>query len=164
MKGQKMHTEGPGKHSDIRWRNLKADGGLADLLAEARSPNPRFAAVVVEDIERASRDFYNSIKLERELSDQGIPLFATDEPADIKGANPTTLLIRRIKQGFAEYFHLQLKEKSGKGSASIASKGGTSAKSPTGICPRKSPTPTRPKPPRNCPRPGSPWTRLMPRS
>ena len=70
----------------------------------ARSPRPRFAAVVVEDIERACRDFYNSVKPERESSDQGIPLFATDEPADITGVDPTTLLIRRVKQGFAEIF------------------------------------------------------------
>ena len=29
----------------------RRDGGLADLLEEARSPSPRFAAVVVEDID-----------------------------------------------------------------------------------------------------------------
>ena len=72
-------------------QGIPRDGGLADLLAEARSPQPRFAAVVVEDIERASRDTYNSLKLERELNDQGIPLSATDEPADITGISPTTI-------------------------------------------------------------------------
>jgi hypothetical protein len=30
---------------------IPRDGGLADLLAEAASPNPRFAAVMCEDIE-----------------------------------------------------------------------------------------------------------------
>ena len=54
---------------------------------------------MVEDIERASRDFYNSVRLERELSDQGIPLFATDESADITGVSLTTILVRRVKQG-----------------------------------------------------------------
>ncbi len=94
---------------------LPRDGGLADLLDEARSPSPRFSVVVVEDIERASRDTFNSLKLERELSEQGIPLFATDEPADIAGVNPTTILVRRVKQGVAEWFRLQLKIKARKG-------------------------------------------------
>ena len=53
---------------------LPRDGGMADLLAEAAAPNPRFSVVVVEDIERASRDFYDSVKLERKLGSHGIPL------------------------------------------------------------------------------------------
>jgi hypothetical protein len=57
--------------------------------------------VVCEDIERSGRDTFNALKLERELSDKGVPLFATDEPADIQGINPTTVLVRRIKQGAA---------------------------------------------------------------
>ena len=32
---------------------LPRDGGMADLLAEAASPAPKFAAVVCEDIERS---------------------------------------------------------------------------------------------------------------
>ena len=39
----------------------------------------------------------------------------TDEPADITGISPTTILVRRIKQGVAEWFRLQLKEKTWKG-------------------------------------------------
>jgi hypothetical protein len=53
----------------------------ADLLTEATAPPPRFAAVVCEDIERSGRDMFNALRLEKELSRQGIPLFATDEPA-----------------------------------------------------------------------------------
>ena len=52
------------------------------------------------------RDTFNSLKLERELNDQGIPLFATDEPAHIDGINPTTVLVRRVKQGVAEWYRL----------------------------------------------------------
>jgi len=96
-------TGGMAAYDQFTAQAIPRDGGLADLLAEARSPSPRFAAVVVEDIERASRDFHNSVRLERELSDQGIPLFATDEPADITGVNPTTILVRRVKQGVAEW-------------------------------------------------------------
>jgi site-specific DNA recombinase len=94
---------------------LPRDGGMADLLREAAAPAPRFAAVVCEDIERSGRDMFNALKLEKELSRQGIPLFATDEPADIEGVNATTVLVRRVKQGVAEWFRLQLKEKIWKG-------------------------------------------------
>ena len=94
---------------------IPRDGGMADLLDEARAPLPRFAAVVCEDIERSARDTFNALKLEKELSRQGIPLFATDEPASIEGINATTVLVRRVKQGVAEWFRLQLKEKCWKG-------------------------------------------------
>jgi site-specific DNA recombinase len=95
--------------------DLPRDGGMADLLREASSPAPKFAAVVCEDIERSGRDMFNALKLEKELSRQGIPLFATDEPADIEGVNATTVLVRRVKQGVAEWYRLQLKEKIWKG-------------------------------------------------
>jgi site-specific DNA recombinase len=94
---------------------LRRDGGMADLLAEAASPSPRFAVVVCEDIERSGRDMFNALKLEKELSRDGIPLFATDEPADIAGVNATAILVRRVKQGVAEWYRLQLKEKIWKG-------------------------------------------------
>jgi DNA invertase Pin-like site-specific DNA recombinase len=94
---------------------LPRDGGLADLLAEAASPAPRFAAVICEDIERSGRDTFNALRLEKKLSRSSIPLFATDEPAVIDGVNATTVLVRRMKQGVAEWFRLQLKEKTWKG-------------------------------------------------
>ena len=94
---------------------IPRDGGMADLLAEAASPVPRFAAVICEDIERSGRDTFNALKLEKKLSRNGIPLFATDEPARIDGVNSTTVLVRRMKQGVAEWFRIQLKEKTWKG-------------------------------------------------
>ena len=94
---------------------LPRDGGLADLLAEAASPAPRFAAVICEDIERSGRDTFNALKLEKELGAHGIPLFATDEPIPVDGMNATTVLVRRVKQGVAEWFRLQIKEKAWKG-------------------------------------------------
>ena len=57
---------------------IPRDGGMADLLTEAKAPLPRFAAVVCEDIERSARDTFNALKLEKELSRERIPLFATD--------------------------------------------------------------------------------------
>ena len=89
---------------------IPRDGGISDLLNEAKSPTPDFAFVICENIERSARDTYNSLKLERELQDQGIPLFATDEPFSVEGINATTILVRRVKQGVAEWFRLQLKD------------------------------------------------------
>jgi len=94
---------------------LPRDGGLAALLAEAAGPSPRFAAVMCEDIERSGRDTFNALKLERQLGDSGIPLFATDEPINVEGMNATTILIRRVKQGIAEWYRFQLKEKAWRG-------------------------------------------------
>jgi site-specific DNA recombinase len=94
---------------------IPRDGGMADLLAEASAPAPRFAVVMCEDIERSARDTFSALKLERELTAQGVPLFGTDEPIDVTGMNSTTVLIRRVKQGVAEWFRLQLKEKTWKG-------------------------------------------------
>ena len=99
---------------------IPRDGGMADLLAEAASPMPRFTAVICEDIERLGRDTFNALKLEKKLSRQGIPVFATDEPIVIDGVNATTVLVRRVKQGVAEWFRLQLKEKTWKGLAEHA--------------------------------------------
>ena len=102
-------------HSDA-WQiaadaGIPRDGGIADLLAEAKAPVPKFAFVVCEDIERSARDTFSSLKLERALSDQGIPLFATDEPFNVTGINATTILVRRVKQGVAEWYRFQLREK-----------------------------------------------------
>jgi len=94
---------------------IPRDGGIADLISEAKSPAPPFAAVVCEDIERSARDMFSELKLEKELDAQGIPLFATDEPAQIEGINATAVLVRRIKQGIAEWYRIQLKDKVWKG-------------------------------------------------
>jgi hypothetical protein len=73
-------------------QGLPRTGGLADLLAGARSATPRFAAVVCEDIERSARDTYSALRLERELGNSDILLFATDEPLDLEGTEPATIL------------------------------------------------------------------------
>jgi site-specific DNA recombinase len=102
-------------HEQLPDVGIPRDGGLADLLAEAAAPEPRFAAVICEDIERSGRDTYYALQLEKQLTLAGIPLFATDEPIDMAGANATTVLVRRVKQGVAEWFRLQIKEKAWRG-------------------------------------------------
>ena len=114
---------------------------MADLLTEAASPVPRFAAVICEDIERSGRDTFNALKLEKKLSRQGIPVLATDEPIVIDGVNATTVLVRRVKQGVAEWFRLQLKEKTWKGLAEHALDGWNIGPAPYGYRPDRRPHP-----------------------
>ena len=116
---------------------LRRDGGMADLLAEAMSPEPGFSVVVVEEIERASRDFYDSVTLERRLAEQGIPLLATDEPPDITGLSPTMILVRRIKQGVAEWFRISLKAKTRKGLEQHSIDGWNTGPIPYGYLPER---------------------------
>jgi site-specific DNA recombinase len=41
---------------------IPRDGGMAELLEQAATPDPPFAAVVCEDIERSGRDTFNALK------------------------------------------------------------------------------------------------------
>jgi site-specific DNA recombinase len=120
---------------------IPRDGGMADLLAEAACPVPKFAAVICEDIERSGRDAFNALKLEKKLSRNGIPVFATDEPAHIDGVNATSLLVRRVKQGVAEWFRLQLKEKCWKGLAEHSIDGWNIGPAPYGYLAERIPHP-----------------------
>jgi len=120
---------------------IPRDGGIADLLHEAKSPAPDFAFVVCEEIERSARSMYNSLKLEKELQDQGIPLFATDEPFSIEGINATTILVRRVKQGVAEWYRLQLKDKVWNGLKEHSLAGWNLGKIPAGYTAERHPHP-----------------------
>src|SRR5579875_1119387 len=122
-------------------QGLPRTGGLADLLAEARSGSPRFAAVVCEDIERSARDTFSALKLERELGSSDILLFATGEPLDLEGTEPATILLRRTKQNIAEYFRLQLKQKMWRGMRTHAAEGYNLGKVIDGYLPDRIPHP-----------------------
>ena len=130
-----------GNYQPFVAKGLPRDGGLADLLAEARSANPRFAAVVCEDIERTGRDTFNALKLERELAGSDILLFATDEPIDLDGTDPATILLRRTRQNMAEYFRLQLKRSMWRGMRAHAEQGYNLGKVLDGYLPDKIPHP-----------------------
>jgi hypothetical protein len=88
---------------------IPRDGGMADLRAAAQADQPPFSAVICENIERSGRDMLDALKLEKELRSVGMVVFATDEPIDVQAAEGSTILVRRMKQGFAEYFKYQLK-------------------------------------------------------
>src|SRR5216683_2301597 len=88
---------------------IPRDGGMADLRAAVAADNPPFSAVICENIERSGRDTFDALKLEKELRARGMVVFATDEPIDVQAAEGSTILVRRMKQGVAEYFRYQLK-------------------------------------------------------
>ena len=122
---------------------------MADLLTEAARPRSRVSPPSSAKTSNVSaRDTFNALKLEKKLSRQGIPLFATDEPASIEGINATTVLVRRVKQGVAEWYRLQLKEKSWKGLEEHALAGWNSGPAPYGYRAEKVPHPAPAKPPR----------------
>jgi hypothetical protein len=65
---------------------LPRDGGLTDLLAEADHPSRRFDAVICESIDRLARRTYIGTRIEHELEQAGVRLYAADEPIDPRGA------------------------------------------------------------------------------
>src|SRR5918994_920068 len=107
------------------WRNfdldIPRDGGIADLLAEAKSPDRRFDGVICESIDRIARLTYQSTKIEYDLEQLGIPLIAADEPI-MRSARTGRIekkagmvLLRRAKQGVAAGYVLEVLEKSRNG-------------------------------------------------
>ena len=64
--------------------------------------------MIVESIVRLPRMTADAIRIERELEDRDILLFAADEPTT---ANATAILTRRVKQGVAEWYVRDLIEK-----------------------------------------------------
>jgi DNA invertase Pin-like site-specific DNA recombinase len=139
--GLDLEQRGHGTAHETVDIGLPRDGGLAALLAEAAGPSPRFAAVMCEDIERSGRDTFNALKLERQLGDAGIPLFATDEPINVEGMNATTILIRRVKQGIAEWYRFALKEKAWRGFEQHTLDGYNIGGAPYGYHPERIPHP-----------------------
>src|SRR5256714_15612716 len=55
------------------------DGGMADLLDEAKRADRRFVAVVCESVDRLARTTYFGTKIEDELEQVGVALIAPDE-------------------------------------------------------------------------------------
>ena len=98
---------------------IARDGGIADLLAEAKRPDRRFVAVVCESIERVARVSYFSTKIEYELDQVGVALLAADEgikPDTVLragGERPkqaTQILTRRVKQAISEWYVVNMLE------------------------------------------------------
>ena len=117
---------------------IPRDGGMADLRAAAAADHPPFSAVICENIERSGRDTFDALKLEKELRARGMVVFATDEPIDVQAAEGSTILVRRMKQGFAEYFRYQLKAQMWEGLRQYVIGGWNTGKVPYGYRPERS--------------------------
>jgi DNA invertase Pin-like site-specific DNA recombinase len=96
---------------------IPRDGGIADLLAEAERPDRRFDMVICESIERIARRTYIGTEIEHRLEQAGVRLLAADEPVVLSGSGrkaktATQVLTRRVKQGVAEWYVLEILEKS----------------------------------------------------
>jgi site-specific DNA recombinase len=122
---------------------IPRDGGIADLLAEAKRPDRRFVAVVCESIERVARTTYFSTKIEYDLEQSGVALLAADEgidPAAVPGAHEsaapfrkaTPTLTRRIKQAISEWYVLNMLELSWGGTKAHTNQGFNIGKPPYG--------------------------------
>jgi DNA invertase Pin-like site-specific DNA recombinase len=122
---------------------IPRDGGIADLLAEAKRGDRRFVAVICESIERVARITYFGTKIEYELEQAGVALLAADEGIDpaaisalgqggapVKRATPT--LTRRVKQAIAEWYVLNMLELSWGGFKEHTNQGYNIGKPPYG--------------------------------
>lgn len=93
------------------------DGGIGALLREAGQPERRFDAVICESIDRIARRARVATEFEYRLEQAGVVLWAADEPIrgagqNRRGRSATEVLIRRVKQGVAEWYVTELLEKS----------------------------------------------------
>ena len=96
---------------------IPRDGGIADLLEEARRRDRRFDVVICESIDRIARRTYIATEIEHQLEQAGVRLLAADEPIILPTGgrrlkNATQVLTRRVKQGVSEWYVLELLEKS----------------------------------------------------
>jgi site-specific DNA recombinase len=119
------------------------DGGVADLLAEAKRQDRRFVAVVCESVDRLARITYIGAKIEYELEQAGVVLLAADEgiAADaLRGLSAgssrrkraTPILTRRVKQAIAEWYVLNMLELSWDGLVTHTDQGYNIGKPPYG--------------------------------
>jgi DNA invertase Pin-like site-specific DNA recombinase len=120
---------------------IPRDGGLNDLLAEASRPNRRFDAVICESIERVARRSYYGTKIEHDLERAGVPLLAADEPLAVNGKRATQVITRRIKQGLAEWYVLEVLEKSRDGMCEHTRQGWNIGRPPYGYAAERVPHP-----------------------
>jgi site-specific DNA recombinase len=120
---------------------IPRDGGIQELIEEAQRTDRSFDAVICESIERIARRTYYGTKIEHDLEQAGVALFAADEPILLNGKRATTILTRRVKQGVAEWYVLELLEKSWDGFREHARQGWNVGRPPYGYVAEKIPHP-----------------------
>jgi Recombinase/Recombinase zinc beta ribbon domain len=133
---------------------IARDGGIADMLEEAKRPDRRFVAVACESIERVARVSYFSTKIEYELAQVGVALLAADEgikPNAVLrtgGERPkqaTQILTRRVKQAISEWYVVNMLELSWDGVIEHTRQGWNIGKPPYGYIAERHPHPVKAK-------------------
>lgn len=104
-----LDQRGTGAHDkfDIA---VPRDGGLPELLAEAKRKDRRFDAVICESVDRIARLMHQSTQVEHELDRVGVPLFVADEGVETTRRKSTKILVRRTNRMLAEWYVRQLLE------------------------------------------------------
>ncbi len=120
---------------------IPRDGGIQQLLDESRQTDRRFDAVICESIERVARRTYYGTKIEHDLEREGVALFAADEPIALNGKKAAGILMRRVKQSVAEWYVLEILEKSWDGLAEHIRQGWNIGRPPYGYQADKIPHP-----------------------
>jgi DNA invertase Pin-like site-specific DNA recombinase len=116
-------------------------GGFHDLLAEAQSPGRSFDAVICESVERIARRTYYGTKVEHDLEQVGVPLLSAEEPLTTGRRSANLVLLRRMKQGVAEWYVLNILEQSWKGTRVHTEQGWNIGSPPYGFTGEKVPHP-----------------------
>ncbi|GAA2141631.1 recombinase family protein [Actinomadura napierensis] len=138
---KKLAARGRGHGHERMAIPVPRDGGIQDLLEEASRSDRRFDAVICESIDRISRRTYIGTLIENTLEEAGVLLFAADEPIVLNGKRASQVLTRRVKQGVAEWYVLELLEKSWGGFEAHTDQGYNVGKPPYGFKPEKIPHP-----------------------
>ena len=97
---------------------IPRDGGLVDLIEEASSG--RFDAVACEAINRLSRNPSVTFRVEEQLTEQGVRLWAIDEPFEESFGS---IVLRHVNVGLARGYLHELKVKSRQGIETAAKQG-----------------------------------------
>ena len=118
-----------------------ATGEWPSCAPRSRPASAPFTAVICENIERTGRDFPDALRLERELNAAGVLILATDEPIDAAAPDAAVRLVRRVKQGIAEYFRYNLKTQMWEGLKEYAISGHNTGRCPYGYAEDRTPHP-----------------------
>jgi site-specific DNA recombinase len=118
---------------------IPRDGGLVDLIEETSSGG--FDAVVCESINRLSRNPSVTFRVEEQLADEGVRLWAIDEPFEESFGS---IVLRHVNVGLARGYLHELKVKSRQGTETAAKQGRHAGGKPLyGIGSPSTSTPTR---------------------
>lgn len=86
---------------------IPRDGGIQDLLADAKN-RPVGSTRSSADRARHPPGPIFGTKVEHDLGSGGVAFFAADEPISSNGKRATTILTRRVKQGVAKWYVLEI--------------------------------------------------------